>query len=115
MLGRNLWTVGDSEAAFDAYRKATDLLPADPPSVELARLLAEEARGYMLMSLNVMGEDRARAAIDAARAVGARDVEGHAVNTLGCCRSNLGFYDEAIDLTMSNPYGNGTASAVRTT
>jgi DNA-binding CsgD family transcriptional regulator len=98
LLGRNLWTVGDSEAAFSAYRSAADLLAPDPPSVELARLLAEEARGYMLMSLTRIGEERARTALEVARAVGARDVEGHALNTLGCCRSNLGYGDEAIEL-----------------
>ncbi|MDQ1540678.1 MAG: hypothetical protein QOH29_1404 [Actinomycetota bacterium] len=98
LLGRNLWGVGDSDGAFDAYRRAIDLLPTDRPSVELARLLAEQARGYMLMSLTGIGEERARAALAAARQIGARDVEGHALNTLGCCRRNLGFQDEAVAL-----------------
>ena len=96
LLGRNMWGVGDSEAAFDAYRQAIELLPADVPSVELARLLAEEARGHMLMSRYGMGQARAAEAIMAAREAGSRAVEGHALNTLGCCRGGLGFFDEAI-------------------
>lgn len=98
LLGRNLWGIGDSDAAFDAYRRAVSLLPADTPSVELARLLAEEARGYLLMSLPTKGEQCAREAVAVARTVGARNVEGHALNTMGCCRAALGFVEDGVDL-----------------
>ena len=40
-------------------------------------------------------------AIAVARAVGARTVEGHALNTLGVCRADLGHPDEALDLLHS--------------
>ena len=50
MLGRNAWAIGDSEAAFLAYGQAAALLPAHPPSVELARVACEEARGLMFLS-----------------------------------------------------------------
>ena len=102
MLGRNMWGVGDSASAFAAYRTAIELLPADSPSVELARLLAEEARGYMLISRFVEGEELAREAIAVARAVNARDIEGSALNTLGCCRGCLGFGDEAIAMLQES-------------
>ena len=58
LLGRNAWAIGDSDGAFDAYRRAAALVPADPPSVELARVLAEEARGLMLMSRFGEAEER---------------------------------------------------------
>jgi DNA-binding CsgD family transcriptional regulator len=98
VLGRHEWARGHSQPAFDAYRKAAALLPADPPTVELARVLAEEARLHMLVSRHRESEVRAREAIAVAQVVGSRAVEGHATNTLGCCRSGLGHGDEGIDL-----------------
>jgi DNA-binding CsgD family transcriptional regulator/tetratricopeptide (TPR) repeat protein len=98
MLGRNTWTLGDSTAAFDAYKRAAALLPAEPPSAELARVMAEEARGLMLMSRYRDSELRSLEAIATARAVGARAEEGHALYTLGCCRASLGHDEDGIDL-----------------
>jgi DNA-binding CsgD family transcriptional regulator/tetratricopeptide (TPR) repeat protein len=98
ILGRNLWGVGDSDAAFEAYRHAAGLLPAGEPSVALARILAEEARGLMMMSRLVESEQRSREAIAVAEATGARLEEGHARNTLGVCRTYLGHHDEGIAL-----------------
>ena len=73
-------------------------MPNDPPSVELARVLAEEARGLMLMSRFADAERRCHEALAVARAVGARAEEGHVLCTLGCCRAALGHYDEGIEL-----------------
>ena len=98
LLGRYQWALGESQAAFDAYREAAALLPKDPPSVELARILAEEARWLMLVSRNSEAEAAAREAIAVARAVGARAVEGHVLNTLGVCRADLGHPDEGLAL-----------------
>jgi DNA-binding CsgD family transcriptional regulator/tetratricopeptide (TPR) repeat protein len=98
LLGRNAWAIGDSDAAFDAYRQAAAFVPADPPSLELARVLAEEARGLMLMSRFHEGELRCHDALGVACATGARAEEGHVLYTLGCCRAMLGYYDEGIDL-----------------
>jgi DNA-binding CsgD family transcriptional regulator len=98
LLGRHEWGRGQSQPAFDAYRKAVSLLPADPPTVELARILGGEASLLMVSSRHHEGEARAREAIAMARAVGARDIEGYSLNTLGCCLSGLGYADEGIDL-----------------
>jgi DNA-binding NarL/FixJ family response regulator len=98
LLGRHLWALGRSQAAFDAYRAAAALLPKDPPSVELARILAEEGRWLMLTARNGDAEACCREAIAVARAVGARGVEGHALNTLGVCRADLGHPDEGTEL-----------------
>jgi DNA-binding CsgD family transcriptional regulator len=98
LLGRNAWAVGDSDVAFDAYRRAAALVPADPPSLALARILAEEARGLMLMSRFTEAERRCHDALAVADAVGARAEKGHILCTLGCCRGFRGYYDEGIDL-----------------
>ncbi len=93
-LGRNAWSVADADAVFEAYRRAAELVPVEPPSAVRARILAEEGRGLMLLSRIVEASERCLAAIDTARAVGARAEEGHALCTLGCCRGLLGFYEE---------------------
>ncbi len=98
LLGRHLWALGESQAAFDTYREAASLLPTDPPSVELARIFAEEGRWLMLTARNSDAEVRSREAIAVARVIGARTVEGHAINTLGVCRADLGHPDEGIAL-----------------
>lgn len=98
LLGRNAWAIGDSDAAFDAYRRAAALVPADPPSAELARVLAEEARGLMLMSRFADAERRCHEALAVAKAVGARAEEGHLCYTLGVSRGSLGHFDEGIAL-----------------
>jgi len=98
VLGRNTWALGDTDVTFAAYRRALELIPTDPPSAELARVLAEQARGLMLMSRYAEAEARCHDAIAAARTVGARAEEGNALNTLGVSRGLLGYVDEALEL-----------------
>jgi DNA-binding CsgD family transcriptional regulator/tetratricopeptide (TPR) repeat protein len=98
LLGRNAWSVGDSDLAFEAYRRAAALVPTDVPSTALARVMAEEARGLMLMSRFGAAERRCREALPIAEAAGARAEEGHLKYTLGCSRGLQGFLDEGIQL-----------------
>ena len=82
-LGGYLWLAGDSDGALAAYRDAVRVLPPEPPTSDLARVLAGEAR---IMVLRRPGEEtraRCERAIAIARSVGARAVEGHALNSLG--------------------------------
>jgi len=102
MLGRNAWAIGDSQLALDALHQAAALLPADAPSLELAGILAEEARSLMLMSHFDRGEAKAREAIAIARAVGARMEEGHALNTLGCILGDRGDIDQGLALVRQS-------------
>ncbi|HEY5201168.1 MAG TPA: AAA family ATPase [Acidothermaceae bacterium] len=102
MLGRNAWAIGDSQLALDSLHQAAALLPADAPSLELAGILAEEARSLMLMSHFDQGEAKAREAIAIARAVGARMEEGHALNTLGCILGDRGDIDQGLALVRES-------------
>lgn len=102
MLGRNAWAIGDSQLALDSLHHAASLLPADAPSLELAGILAEEARSLMLMSYFDRGEAKAREAIAIARAVGARMEEGHALNTLGCILGDRGDTDQGLALVRES-------------
>jgi pentatricopeptide repeat protein len=98
MLGRNAWANSDAEGSFDALRRATELLPADPPSVELARAVAEEARSLLLIAHDNEAEVRSRDALAIARAVGARAEESHALTTLGACVAEHGDPETGIAL-----------------
>jgi DNA-binding CsgD family transcriptional regulator/tetratricopeptide (TPR) repeat protein len=98
MLGRSAWATADADGAFDAFRRARELLPSDPPSVELAGVLAEEARSYLLIAHDHEAEVRSREAIAVARAVGARAEESHSLTTLGACVAERGDPDAGIAL-----------------
>ncbi len=98
MLGRTAWAIGDAEGAFDAYRRAAELLPVEPPSVELAAVMAGEARSLLLIAHDHEAEARSRDAVAVARAVGARAVESHALTTLGACVAEHGDPDAGIAL-----------------
>ncbi len=97
-LGRNAWAIGDSEASLGALAEAMKVLPTDTPSVELARILAEQARGLLLLSRFSESKQCCERAIASARAVGARAEEGHALNTLGVLRAEDGNHAEGIAL-----------------
>ena len=92
-LGRYLWAAGESEAALSAYERAAVLVPADPPSGARARILAAQGQALMLMARYRESSSRCQEAIAVARLSGARSVEGHARNTLGCVLACLGRVD----------------------
>ena len=96
--GRSLWATGDADGAFAALRRARELLPSEPPSIELAGVLAEEARSYLLVAHDREAELRSREALAVARAVGARAEECHALTTLGAAVADGGDVDAAIAL-----------------
>ena len=98
MLGRSRWADGDADGGFDAFRRARELLPAHPPSVELAGVLAEEARSYLLIAHDREAELRSREAVEMARVVGARAEESHALTTLGATVAERGDVDGGIAL-----------------
>jgi DNA-binding CsgD family transcriptional regulator len=97
-LGRNSWAVGESQASLDALAQAMQVLPTDRPSVELARIFAEQGRGLMLLSRFSEARECCEQAIVSAQAVGARAEEGHAFNTLGVLRAHDGDHAGGIAL-----------------
>jgi DNA-binding CsgD family transcriptional regulator/tetratricopeptide (TPR) repeat protein len=95
-LARYHWLNGDTVQAMTAAERAVATVPAEPPSPERARTLA--AHGQLLMLLSRFKDARARCeeAVDAARRVGARAEEGHALNTLGTALGGLGHVEDGI-------------------
>jgi ATP/maltotriose-dependent transcriptional regulator MalT len=94
-LGEFLWLAGESDDAARILREAVDLLPGEP-SVERAQVLAADARLLMLHGRPQDSAAMCEEAISIARDSEARDVEGHALNTLGCDLLCLGDRQRAI-------------------
>jgi DNA-binding CsgD family transcriptional regulator/tetratricopeptide (TPR) repeat protein len=95
-LARYHWTAGNTPRAMAAVERAVAIIPPEPPSEELARVLA--AHGQLLVLLGRHGDALARGAeaVAVARRVGARAVEGHALSTLGTALGNRGQLEAAI-------------------
>jgi DNA-binding CsgD family transcriptional regulator/tetratricopeptide (TPR) repeat protein len=89
-LGGYLWAAGDSDAALAAHRDAVRVLPAKPPTPELARVLAAEANILMLRGPSEETRACSERAVATARAVGERAVEGRALNTFGAAMTMTG-------------------------
>jgi DNA-binding CsgD family transcriptional regulator len=89
-IGRYLWTEGRGEDALPEYRRALELMPAEPPSAERALVLG--ALGQVLMLANRFAEclPFTREAVAIARDVGAEGIEAHALNTLAATYSHQG-------------------------
>ena len=88
-LGYNLF-VGDGADAIEEFQRGLSLLPAEPVSAERASALAGYAQVLALVGRLGEAGPVCEEALRAARAVGARKVEGHARNTLGIVKANLG-------------------------
>ena len=95
-LGRYLHQSGRADIFLDAFARAVELAPAQPPSAERAEALATLGNGLMLAwrhdeSLAVCEE-----ALVIARAVGARPAEVLALTVLGVDLAYLGRGDEGL-------------------
>ena len=101
-LGRYAWVAGQGQLANDAYRMAVDGIPAEPPSAARARAVAGLAQIRMLGARFAEALVLAEEALAVARASGAREIEGHALNTRGHSRAIEGDVDGGLaDLDAS--------------
>ena len=89
-LGRALWTNSETEAALKVHEEAVAVMPPDPPTPALARVLSGYGQILMLVDRWSESLEVCERAVAMARAVGARQVEGHALNTLGLDRAVMG-------------------------
>jgi DNA-binding CsgD family transcriptional regulator len=108
-LGSYLWVNGDVEDALRSYLEAVELMPREPPTRELARILG--AQGQILMLRGRVQESRecCEQAIEIARRIGARAAECHALNTLGVDIATLGDRRRGIGYLVE---ANATAEAL---
>src|SRR5947207_12873683 len=79
-LGRAAWLAGDGARSISALEDAAAMLAGAPPSVEHARVQAGLAANLMLAGRVRDSAPVAEHAIELAKAVGARDIEAHAMS-----------------------------------
>ncbi|MDN3354991.1 AAA family ATPase [Actinomadura sp. DC4] len=96
LMGRVHWVAGDVAAACRSYDEAVALLPAEASTRERAQVRALQGHAFMLQSRYTDAVVCCREAIAVAVAVGARDLEGHARNTLGVGLTMLGRSDDGL-------------------
>lgn len=99
-LGRYRWTAGDRPGSSRAFAEAEASLADRPLSVAKATTAAKMASHLMLQSLDRRAVDHADLAIDLARELGARRVEGDALNTKGVSKATLGHLEEGLALVQ---------------
>ena len=95
-MGRGLWSAGRTNEALEAHSRAVKLMPATP-TAERAEVLALLARTLMLKDQIEESLPVAEEALAIARAVGARQAEGHALNTLGVDLGEFGDRERGIE------------------
>ena len=93
--GAYCFNAGRFDEAKDAYRRALDILP-EAPSVLRARVLSGSGLLEMTWSRMDAAEEACHEALRIARAVGAREAEGRALNALGVLTVYRGEFDEGI-------------------
>ncbi len=81
--GLILMAIGREAESVTVLEQAVELVPPEPPSVAGAQALAQLARQMMRLDRFERGAEVARRALDAARAVGATEVELDVQITLG--------------------------------
>jgi DNA-binding CsgD family transcriptional regulator/tetratricopeptide (TPR) repeat protein len=100
-LGRYRWTAGDRPGSIRAFEEADASLADRPLSAAKAQTAATRAGHLMLESLYRKALDHADRAIEMARTLGARRVEGDALNTKGVARATLGHLEEGLALVRA--------------
>ena len=94
-LGRCLWSAGRGDESLVTYEQAVLLVP-DRPTPERARVLAGLAHIYSLSGRTQSGGDTARRALELARQVGDRQLEGHVLDTLAVTEAHLDETEAAL-------------------
>jgi class 3 adenylate cyclase/tetratricopeptide (TPR) repeat protein len=95
-IGRALWSVGRGDDAIEHLVEARRLVPSDPPSIERAEALADEAGSLMLTGHGREARGRIEEALEMARALGAPQIEAKALNTLAIVYGLFGEMEQAI-------------------
>lgn len=98
-LGRSLWTSAEIAGAERAYRRAIELVPDEPPSEDRARVLAGFAQLLMLGGRHSQSLAVGRRALELARATGSRQLEGHALCTIGADIAFMGDVETGSAMT----------------
>jgi DNA-binding CsgD family transcriptional regulator/tetratricopeptide (TPR) repeat protein len=95
-LGEYLYETGSNDAGLAAVERAVELVPAEPPSPELAYSLGTLAGGLMVAWRHAESLPIAEQALALARRVGAREAEVRARTVIGVDLAHLGRGEEGL-------------------
>ncbi len=96
LIGRALWSAGRGDDAIEHFVEARRLVPSDPPSVQRAEALADEARAMMLTGRGRESRGLIEEALELARTLSAPEIEAKALNTLAIVYGLNGEMEQAI-------------------
>ncbi len=97
LLARIEWVSGEYGPATRTYELALETSPTEPPIVRV-RALSGLGQAYMLEARLRKARPLLEAAIEGARAIGSRDVEGHALNSLAAVLAGLGEHETGVEM-----------------
>jgi DNA-binding NarL/FixJ family response regulator/tetratricopeptide (TPR) repeat protein len=95
-LGHFLRHAGRGEESWEAFDRAMELMPAEPPSPERAVLVERYATNLMLAGRFRRSAELADEALAEARRFGLRALESRALNTIGIAHVQLGDVDGGL-------------------
>ncbi len=95
-IGRALWTTGQGDDAIEHLVEARRLVPSDPPSIERAEALADEAGSLMLTGRGREARGLIEEALGLARTLAAPQIEAKALNTLAIVYGLFGEMEQAM-------------------
>ncbi|HEX5015362.1 MAG TPA: AAA family ATPase [Candidatus Limnocylindrales bacterium] len=96
-MAYNLWATGDSKAALEQHQAAVALVPAEPPTVERARVLGGLASMFMPTGHYRESRELCEEAIATLRAAGSHDGESRLLTVLGVDLVGLGDIEAGLD------------------
>lgn len=85
LKGQYLWWAGRTTEAPEWFARAAALMPSEPPTPELADVLAQQAYAFAAVDRYEDASRIGQAALEAARVTGARKPEAWARSALGVC------------------------------
>ena len=95
-FGRYAWNTGDGITALDACREAVRLVPAGSPTLARARVTANLGQILAIEMHEVEAKAVCEEAVAVSRAIGAEEIESHALNSLGVATVYLGDMDAGL-------------------
>jgi hypothetical protein len=97
-LGFFRWLIGDSQALIDEGHRAMELIPAEPPSIERARVVGAVAGALMPTGRYRESRELCEEGIATLRAAGSQEGEARLLMVLGVDLVGLGETDSGLDV-----------------
>ena len=98
LLAESDWFAGRSDSTFARLEHARRLIADRPPSASKTKTYAETSRFLMLANRNAEAVEVGRETLALAKELGLRELQAHALNSIGTARANTGDLEGLADL-----------------